>query len=410
MPLKLLLQLSTRNLFRHKRRNLMLLLAICVAVAGVVVTNALIRGMQYDMREAAVENLTGHIKVLFPGYLDDPNIEKSFHLDPAWHPNVPAGEIAGWTARIRIPAVIMSERETRGIQFVGVDPAQEDISFLGEVTIEGERLKDADDRRVLIGKELARQLETQVGRRLVIITQGLDKRNREAGFRIAGVYDAEGTSLEKQFVFTGVNTLKKMVQADVVTEVSVKLEDDALVRDRTLEEDVKERLESSFSNLKVMDWQQLEPQAAAMFTYVDSAILIWFMVIMGALIFGLINTLITAVMERVKEFGMLRAVGMKPGAVIIQVVLESTIIMLAGVTVGVIVGWMLSTWWLGDGIDLSKWAAGAELAGIRSVLTPRLMGQDIVLVAGLSLVFGVIAALYPAWRAVKIKPLEALRR
>jgi ABC-type lipoprotein release transport system permease subunit len=404
VPLKLLVALSLRNLFRHKRRNLMLLMAIVVAVAGVVVTNGLIRGMQFDMREAAVANLTGHIKVLAPGYLDDPNIEKSFELAPDWQPDLPAATLEGWAARIRIPAVIMSERETRGVQFVGVDPARENISFLGDVDITGEGLRDHEDGRVLIGVELARQLETKVGRRLVLITQGLDGRNREAGFRIAGLYDAEGTALEKQFVFTGVSALQNMVEAPVVTEVSIKLVDELQ------EGAVKNSLASFFSALDVMDWQELEPQAAAMFIYVDSAILIWFMVIMGALIFGLVNTLITAVMERIKEFGMLRAVGMKSGAVIIQVVLESTLIMLAGVAIGVLLGWVLATQWLGDGIDLSQWAQGVEMAGMRSVLTPYILIEDIVLVTVLSLFFGVLAALYPAWRAVKIKPLEALRR
>lgn len=387
----------------------MLLLAICVAVAGVVLTNALIRGMQLDMREAAVANLTGHIKVLAPGYLDDPNIEKSFALAQDWQPDLPADQVAGWAARIRIPAVIMSERETRGIQFVGVNPEQEDISFLGDVRIEGEGLQGPGDGRVLIGLELARQLETKVGRRLVIITQGLDGRNREAGFRIAGLYDAEGTALEKQFAFTGVAALQAMVEAEVVTEVSIKLVDDP-TGEAGGGFSIKNALTGFFSGLDVMDWQELEPQAAAMFVYVDSAILIWFMVIMGALIFGLINTLITAVMERVREFGMLRAVGMKAGAVITQVVLESTLIMAVGVAVGLAVGWMLCTWWLGDGIDLSQWAEGVEMAGMRSVLRPHLLMEDIVLVTVLSLVFGVLAALYPAWRAVKIKPLEALRK
>jgi ABC-type lipoprotein release transport system permease subunit len=407
---KLLVQLSARNLFRHKRRNFMLLLAICVAVAGVVLTNALIRGMQFDLREAAVVNLTGHVKVLAPGYLDDPNIEKSFQIARDWQPDIPPEDMEGWAARIRIPAVIMSERETRGIQFVGVDPAQENISFLGNVEIEGEGLVDAADKRVLVGRELARQLETKVGRRLVLITQGLDGKNREAGFRIAGFYDAEGTGLEKQFVFTGVQALQNMVEAEVVTEVSVKLIDEGLAQDQVREAGAKNLLSEFFGDLDVLDWQELEPQAAAMFVYVDAAIFIWFLVIMGALIFGLVNTLITAVMERVKEFGMLRAVGMKGGSVIVQVVLESTLIMLTGVAIGILVGGLLTTYWLGDGIDLSQWAEGVELAGMRSVLVPRLLFQDIVLVTVLSLVFGILAALYPAWRAVKIKPLEALRR
>jgi ABC-type lipoprotein release transport system permease subunit len=402
--LKLLAALSARNLLRHKRRNAMLLLAICVAVAGVVLTNALIRGMQFDMREAAVANLTGHLKVLEPGYLDDPNIEKSFELDPEWQPAVPPAEMEGWTARIRIPAVIMSERETRGVQLVGIDPGRESISFLGDVPIEGEDLKDAEDARVLVGAELARQLETKVGRRLVLITQGVDGRNREAGFRIAGLYDAEGTALEKQFVFTGIGALQRLVDANVVTEVSIKLAGE------DVEPAVKDDLSHEFSGLDVKDWQELEPQAAAMFVYVNSAIFIWFLVIMGALIFGLVNTLITAVMERVREFGMLRAVGMKPASVVMQVVLESTLIMVVGLGIGLALGWVLTSWWLGDGIDLSQWAEGVEMAGMRSVLKPRLMVEDLVLVAGLSLGFGVLAALYPAWRAVKIKPLEALRR
>jgi ABC-type lipoprotein release transport system permease subunit len=298
----------------------------------------------------------------------------------------------------------MSERETRGIQLVGVDPSREDISFLGSVDIAGENLAGPADARVLVGRELARQLETEIGRRLVIITQGIDGRNREAGFRIAGTFDADGTGLEKMFVFTGIGALQKMVDARVVTEISVK------VNQQLQQASTQETLSAQFADLDVRSWQELEPQAAAMFAYADSAIFIWFLIMMGALIFGLMNTLITAVMERIKEFGMLRAVGMRPGAVVLQVVIESTLIMLVGILVGVAAGLLIVLWLADGGIDLSRYAQGVELAGMRSVLMPKLLPKDLVMVAGLSLVFGMLAALYPARRAVKIKPLEALRR
>ena len=403
MPLKLLVQLSARNLTRHKRRNFMLLMAICVAVAGVTFMNSLIRGFQYDMQESAVANLTGHVKILAPGYLDDPSIQKSFELANDWQPDIAAEELDGWAARIRIPGVIMSERETRGIQFVGVDPAQESISFLGDAEYDGESLRDDSDKRIVIGRALAEQLETKVGRRLVIITQGADGLNREMGFRIAGFYDAEGTGLEKIFVFTGIKTLQDMVDAEVFTEVSIKL------AGTPKEFSIKAVLSEFFTELVVLDWQELEPQAAAMFLFADAAVFIWFLIMMGALIFGLVNTLITAVMERVRELGMLRAVGMRPGAVIVQVVLESTFMMALGVTIGIGIGVGLVLW-AGEGIDLTQWAQGMEMAGMRSVLVPKLMIPDLILVAGLSMVFGVLASLYPAWRAVKITPLEALRR
>lgn len=403
MPLDLLLHLSLRNLFRHRRRNLMLLAAVCVAVTGVTVLNSLIRGFQEDMRESAVENLTGHVKILAPGYRDDPGIARSFELARDWA--LPEEDVLGWAPRVRVPAVIMSERETRGVQLVGVEPAREDISFLGDVPVEGERLRGEDDNRILLGRALAEQLETDVGYRLVIITQGADGANREAGFRVAGLYDAEGTGLEKAFVFTGLSYLQSLLDAPRVTEVSIRLEQEREVETRSL---VK-HLTEVFTGQDVLRWQELEPQAAAMYAFADMAVFIWFLIMMGALVFGLVNTLVTAVMERTRELGMLRAVGMRPGAVVVQVVLESSLIMMAGVAVGLALG-CLVIWWLADGIDLSQWAAGMELAGMRSVLVPRLLVGDLVLVAGLSLALGVLASLYPAWRAVKVKPLEALRR
>ena len=403
MPLKLLLQLSVRNILRHKRRNGMLLAAIIVAVAAVVCMSAFIRGFQYDMADAAVANLTGHVKILAPGYRDDPNIRKSFALAETWRPDVDDEALAGWAARVRVPAVIMSERGTRGVQFVGIDPGQEDISFIGSAAVVGERLADRSDGRILVGQALADQLETAAGRRLVIITQGADGLNREAGFRIAGLYDAEGTGLEKTFVFTGVTALQSMVGADVFTEISIRLR-----REPALFQ-LKASLMEFFTGLDVLNWQELEPQAAAMFVFADSAFFIWYFIMMGALVFGLVNTLVTSVMERVRELGMLRALGMRSRGVVAQVVLESSVLMMLGVAGGITGGWLVIQG-IGDGLDLSQWAEGMEAFGLRGILQPVSLAKDVVLIGAMSVVLGVVASLYPALRIVRIKPLEALRR
>ena len=403
MPIKLLFQLSVRNILRHRRRNGMMLAAVVVAVAAVVVMNSLIRGMQQDMADAAAENLVGHVKVLAPGYRDDPGIQRNFQLASDWRPPQGVAEVAGWAMRVRVPAVIMSERGTRGIQFVGVNPHQEGISFLSSARMAGDFLKDAADGRIIIGQALAEQLETGLGRRLVIITQGADGLNREAGFRIAGLYDADGEGMERLFVFTGVNALQKMVGAEVFTELSVRLQQESALFA------LKEVMVELFTGLEVLDWRELEPQAAAMFIFADAAVLIWFFVMMGALVFGLVNTLVTSVMERIRELGMLRAVGMRPRSVVAQVVFESSLLMLIGVVVGIAFG-LAGVLALGDGLDLSLWSDGVESFGMRTLLRPVPLVDDVLLIAGLSLGLGVIASLYPAWRAIKVKPLEALRR
>ena len=144
----------------------------------------------------------------------------------------------------------------------------------------------------------------------MLVTQGADGRNREAGYRIAGIYRAEVGGLEQVFVFTGAEALQATLDTAAVTEVSVRLADTAR------EASVVERLDAAFGGLDVYTWRQLEPQAAQMVKFADAAVFIYFVVVMGALVFGLVNTLVTAVMERVRELGMLRTLGMRPRTVV----------------------------------------------------------------------------------------------
>ncbi len=403
MPIKLLVQLSWRNLWRHRRRNAILLSAIAVAVAGVVLLNTLLRGMQVEMQNTIIDNLTGHVKVLQPGYLDDPSIERGFEAGSGWQVGLTPDAVAGWAARVRVPAVIMSERETRGIQLVGVDPERESISFLGGVSFVGEGLSGPDDRRVIIGAALAEQLATEVGRRLVLITQGADGRNREAGYRIAGLFRADITGLEKAFVFTGAETLQDMLDTSAVTEISVRLRDDSY------EAGVIDKLIGAFAGLDVLSWRQLEPQAATMVAFADQAVFIYFLVIMGALVFGLVNTLVTAVMERIRELGMLRALGMRPRSVVAQVMFESSLIMSVGVVVGLLIAFAVFSLFR-DGIDLTAFSESLASFGLRPIFVPVLKAGDVALVVVMSLLLGLVASFYPARRAVKLKVLDAMRR
>ncbi len=404
MPLKLLLQLSWRNLWRHRRRNLILFTAILVAIAACVLLGSLIRGMQVDMMKDAVENLSGNLKVLAPGYREDPSIEKAFALRDGYRPDIPDDELVGWTQRVRVPAVVTSERETRGISLVGIDPqAEQAISFLAQVTIRGEGLADDNDDHILLGAELAARLDTDVGRRVVIMTQGADGRNREAGFRVAGLYDAPGTVLEKMYAFTGLHPLQKLLGTHSITEVSIRLRDDRFSAA------ANNSLTKEMSGLEVLNWRQVDPQAAAFYDIADVGITIWYVILLLALAFGLINSLITAVLERVREFGMLRALGMRPRAVVVQVVIESVLIVGFALAGGIAVGIAL-VGFFAEGIDLSNYAAGAELAGMRSRLVPHLVARDVLLLSGLAIALAVLASAYPAWRAVRIKPLDALRR
>ena len=404
--LVLLFNLSLRNIVRYRRRNFFLFAAIAVAVGGTTLSNALIRGWQVDMLETAVSSLTGHIKLQAPGFADDPGLDKAF----AAAPDIQLGDsvaLAGVAMRINLPAVISSERETRGVALVGINPVQESISFYRDFVFEGQALTGSADGRLVIGKALAETLQTRVGRRVVVIVEDADGKSRERGYRIAGVFDAPMQWPEELLVFTGLQAMQQSLANSrlpaPVTEVSLVLQEE---ENRQL---AQRELASQYPELVVKDWRQMSPQIAEIVDIVDATMAIWFVMIMGALTFGLVNTLIAAVMQRTQELGMLRALGMSDRLLLTQVVLESVGIMVVGVVFGLVLG-VAMVFGLGDGIDLSSFSESVEAFGMSTLLRPVLNLEDLFLFGGLSVLLGLLASYFPARRALKISPLMAMNR
>ena len=404
--LTLLFNLSLRNIVRYRRRNFFLFAAIAVAVGGTTLSNSLIRGWQVDMLETAVSGLSGHIKMQAPGFADDPSLRHAF----AASTNVVLDDqlpVTGIAKRINLPAVISSERETRGVAMIGIDPADEAISLYRDFEVNGETLAGPDDGRLLIGKALAETLQTKVGRRVVMIVEGADGKSRERGYRIAGVFDSPSNWPEEALVFTGLralqDTLTTVGLANPITELSVVLVSDV---DRP---SAAEKLRDQHPQLVVKDWRQLQPQIAELVDVVDATMVIWFILIMSALTFGLVNTLIATVMQRTQELGMLRALGMNKQLLLIQVVMECIGIMVVGVVVGLVLG-VLLVFGLGEGIDLSAFSESVEAFGMSTFLKPVLTVKDLLLFGGLSMLVGLFASFFPARRALKISPLMAMNR
>ena len=404
--LTLLFNLSLRNIVRYRRRNFFLFAAIAVAVGGTTLSNSLIRGWQVDMLETAVSGLSGHIKMQAPGFADDPSLQRAFSAST----NVVLDDqlsVAGIAKRINLPAVISSERETRGVAMIGIDPADEAISLYRDFEVSGETLAGPDDGRLLIGKALAETLQTKIGRRVVMIVEGADGKSRERGYRIAGVFDSPTNWPEEALVFTGLQALQDALAtvglANPITELSVVLVSD---EDRPM---AAERLRDQHPQLVVKDWRQMQPQIAEIVDVVDATMVIWFILIMSALTFGLVNTLIATVMQRTQELGMLRALGMNKQLLLIQVVMECVGIMVVGVIAGLILG-VLLVFGLGEGIDLSAFSESVEAFGMSTFLKPVLTVEDLLLFGGLSMLVGLFASFFPARRALKISPLMAMNR
>jgi ABC-type lipoprotein release transport system permease subunit len=404
-PLGVIATLAWRNLWRNHRRTVIMLLAIAIGVWAMIFMSALMRGMTDEMVANGLRNLPGEVQVHQASYRADPSVVNSMPL--------PSGELAreleqppvlAWSARVRVPAVVASERDSRGVTLLGIDPlAEQALGSLPENIIAGRFLHDEDDRGLVLGAKLAQRLETGLGKRVVVMSQDPDNNVADRGMRIVGIYRARLQGTEDQFVYVGRAALQEMLGiGPLVSEVAVTAHDY-----RSVANWYPRLAAAAGEDLEVMPWTELDTFLATYLSVQDGFALIFMVVVFLVLSFGLVNTLAMAVFERVREIGLMQALGMPPMMILGQLLLESLYLLVLGLLLGNLLA-LASIKSLEDGIDISRVAQGMEMMGMGTILYPVLALQDMVMSTAVVIVLGLLASLLPAWRAARLDPIRAL--
>ncbi|MCP4334078.1 MAG: ABC transporter permease [Gammaproteobacteria bacterium] len=400
-----LLTLSWRNLWRNYRRTGIMLGAIAIGVWAMIFMTALMRGMVDDMLNQGIRNLPGHIQIQHPNFLDDPNVVNSIAE--------PSGELLlvlkqsgtkRWATRIKVAAVIASERETRGINLLGIEPdAEADISGLPTLISEGRFLETNQDKGIVIGAKLAERLETRLGKRVVVMSQDPDNNLSERGFRIVGIYRAKMPGLEEFNVYTARDTLQQLLHIEGRVSQIILVDEDY----REIEPLYEKISQATPPGLDTRTWYQIDSYLAAMFNMMDGFVLVWVVIIFLALSFGLVNTLVMAIFERIREIGLIQALGMRPALIVYQILLESLLLLLIGLAIGNSLA-VATVKPLESGLDISIVAEGMAMMGVSSMLYPNLTLYDMVLANSVVIILGILTSILPAWRAASLDPVRAL--
>lgn len=402
------IQIAWRNIWRNPRRTAVILIAVIIGVWSMVFLGALMRGIVKGMIHNGIHTLTGHIQIHQADYPDDPSIDNSIG-DPATIEGILARHLppgSRWAKRIRVNAVANNARHNHGVTLVGIDPPMESqVSFIGAAVTEGRYLKTDDPNAILVGRALADRFETGLGRKLILMTQDDRGRIASRAFRIRGIFQAEMEATEKSFVFVTRQAARKMLKLGKdVSEIAILLPDHGMTAKST------RRLQMHLADrdLAVRPWQEGLPLLNAYLQMYDSFILIWFVVVFVAMGFGILNTTLMAVFERMREFGLLKALGMRPGRIVKGILIEALFILVVGMVAGNLLG-LASCWALSfHGIDLSSLAKGVEYAGMSRVIVPVIQVKDIVSANLVVLLLGLAVCLYPALKAARLSPVQAM--
>ncbi len=404
--LGLVLRLARRNVLRNRRRTAVILAAVSVGLWAMLFYAAFSRGWQNDVVDHAIGTLTGHLQLHAPGYLDDPSVDHSMAPPAGAALRILDGpRVAAWAGRVRVPAVVQSERDTAGVTLVGIDPAAErGLSFIDGAVAEGRALASADERGIVLGRALAERLDTGLGKRVVLMSQAADHSVADRGFTIIGLFHADREATEMSFAFVGRRRAAEMLGlGDRLSEIAVRLGDRSRLASTVAE------LRRADPALDVEPWTALEPLSQAILSLAESWIWLFYLVMYVAMAFGLVNTLLMAVLERTRELGLLQALGMRPRLILGQVVAEAALLLAAGIALGCALT-AVTLALLSNGIDVSGLAQGAELWGMSKVIRPALTRVDVVSAVALVTVLGIAASLYPAFRAARRVPVDAITR
>jgi ABC-type lipoprotein release transport system permease subunit len=258
---------------------------------------------------------------------------------------------------------------------------------------------------VLVGEKLAKNLNLKIGSKINIQLVDLNGDLSSKGFRVGGIYKTSNTGFDEIYLFVNYNELQ--VQLGTAPDVAHEI---AIVADGGDQADLlKPDIEKLAEGQEVKTWKELSPEMSLLTDSMDQYMYVFILIILLGLCFGIINTMLMAVLERTKEIGMLMAIGMNKRRIFSMIILESVMLTVTGGIFGIGLGALVTKFFETTPINLSMFSEGLESYGYAAVVYTSLKPEMLVIISILVILTGLLSAIYPARKALKLNPAEATR-
>lgn len=402
-----LVKIAWRNIWRNKVRSGTVIASVVVGLMAGVFAAALVEGMMHGRFENFIEKEISHLQVHHPEFIEQPEVPLFIQTPLSVLEQVDGiSGVKSVTARSRAQAMIASATYTAGVTLNGIIPDREEqtTGFSANV-IEGEFLAAGDKNSMLIGKALASKLNVGIGSRVVLTFQDAENEMVAAAFTVKGIFETYYARYDESTAFVPLDYLSEQLQlGDYFHEIAV------LASSMDEVQDVKKEVALLFPNDKVRTWNEISPELeywvelGGVFSY------IFVIVLMLGLAFGLLNTMLMSVFERTREIGMLMAIGMSKRTVFFMIVFETFILSIIGTVISIAGSVALIRWLSERGIDLSAFSDVMQEIGFETLIYPYLAGSFYVFLPIIVLLISLLAAIYPALKALRLNPSEAVRK
>ena len=403
----MLFSLSWRNVWRNRVRSGVIIFSVAVGIFAGLFSTAFFKGMANQRIRKVIDTELSYIQIHKKGFRETSDFKIYMSGTGSLAEKIAEiPHVTGVSQRIVSQAMIASAETASGVIVKGVDIKNEKkVTNLQDKIIDGKYFDGIKRNPVIIGKKLAEKLNVRVRSKVVITLQDINNNITSGAFRVAGIFSTNDNIFDEANVFVRFSDLKQLIDFpdDAADELAINLENNKYLPE------VMTRVKKLAGDYEVLDWKSLSPEMDYLIEAMDMYMYIFIIIILLALLFGIINTMLMVVMERTKEIGMLMAIGMNKFRIFWMIVLESVMLSLTGGVVGVILGGLASKYGQTHPVDLSWWAQGYEEIGYDAFVYTSIDPPMMINVTLLVILTGIIAALYPAYKALKNDPADALR-
>ncbi len=402
----LISKIAWRNILRNKRRSLILIISITIGVMAMILTDGLSVGMMRQMLTNQIGADAGYIQIHKKGYQDNPKLKDSIadpdEVETALENESPSCYVS---ERLRTSGLVSSANNSSGISIVGVNPPSESkVTTIYKCIAKGTYLSGKPDE-IIISTTIAEKLKVGLGDKVVIMASRLDGSVGSEACRVIGIFETFDSGFDASHVYIPLQNAQQMLGAQnrisefVLNPIDTKQTD--LIADQ-----LKAELPGGY---EVLTYQQMLPLLVMQIQLYYETIYIFYAIIAIALIFGIVNTMLMAVMERTHEFGVDMAIGMSNKRIFTMILVEAACLGLVGTAIGLVASFAVYLPLSYSGWNLAMFSESLKSLGVGTTIHPIMRVSSLLNTIVIIPMTTIIGAVYPAMRAVKFHPVEAIR-
>jgi len=406
MNLLTLIKISWRNIWRNKLRSLVVIFSIVFGLLGGIIIIAMSYGLNEERMNNAVDTYLSHIQIHNILFSEDYNIKHTINNIDIIEKAINEDErVVSYSKRIVLNGMLSNSNGSYGIQVKGVDPEEEvKVTNTYEKIIDGQYFKSKRDNTIIVGKKLADKLNLNLKSKVVITFQDENYDLTSLLYRVEGIFRSGNSRYDEMNVFVkNKSIIKNLPGFKGYHEMPI------LLNDIDLRGEVKKDLIPLSSDNIVEGWDDISKELAYANEMLSAVLYIFMMIILSGLSFGVVNTMLMAILERRKEIGMLMSIGMNRYKIFMMISFETIFLSLIALPFGLLTSYMIVDYYSVVGIDLSVVEAGLENFGVGTRLYFKVPNEEYFNVSLMVFVISIFSSVFPSIRALKINPVEATK-